>query len=108
MSPMNYFDFLCLMKNSKLIFSDSGGVQEEACILKIPLITIRNSTERPETIKIGCNILSKINQKMLHNHASRLLKKKINWRNPYGDGKAAEKSYYIINKFIKKNDSKYY
>ena len=77
MSPMNYFDFLCLMKNSKLIFSDSGGVQEEACILKIPLITIRNSTERPETIKIGCNILSKINQKMLHNHASRLLKKKI-------------------------------
>ena len=106
--PMNYFDFLCLMRNSKLIFSDSGGVQEEACILKIPLITIRNSTERPETIKIGCNILSKINDKKLYNDTLKLLKRKINWRNPYGDGKAAEKSYYIIKKFMKKNDSKYY
>ena len=105
---MNYFDFLYLMRNSKLIFSDSGGVQEEACILKIPLITIRNSTERPETIKIGCNILSKINDKKLYNDTLKLLNRKINWRNPYGDGKAAEKSYYIIKKFMKKNDSKYY
>ena len=72
------------------------------------LITIRNSTERPETIKIGCNILSKINDKKLYNDTLKLLNRKINWRNPYGDGKAAEKSYYIIKKFMKKNDSKYY
>ena len=56
---MDYFKFLNLLKNAKLIVSDSGGIQEEACILKVPLITIRNSTERPETIQIGCNILSK-------------------------------------------------
>ena len=47
---MNYFNFLKLIKNSKIIFR--SVIQEEACIMKIPLITIRNSTERPETLKI--------------------------------------------------------
>ena len=55
-NPLGYFDFLSLQKNAKLILTDSGGVQEEACILKIPCVTLRNSTERPETIKIKSNI----------------------------------------------------
>ena len=61
--PLNYIEFLRLMKSSKIIISDSSGVQEEACILKVPLVTVRNSTERPETLSIGCNILSKITNK---------------------------------------------
>ena len=72
--PLNYFDFLNLIAESKLVISDSGGVQEEACILKTPLITVRNSTERPETLMIGCNILSKIR---IFKDAQIILNKKI-------------------------------
>ncbi len=106
--PTNYFTFLNMIKFSKLILSDSGGVQEEACILKTPLVTIRNSTERPETLAIGCNILSKVKNKKLYVDAKKIIKRKISWRNPYGSGKASQKSYYIINKFLKKNASKFY
>ena len=106
--PMNYFNFLYLIKNSTLVISDSGGVQEEACVLQVPLITIRNSTERPETIKIGCNILSKINTKMVYKHAMKILRRNIKWKNPYGKGNAAIKSYKIIKNFLKKNEAKYY
>ena len=106
--PMDYFSFLHLIKNSKLIVSDSGGVQEEACILRVPLITIRNSTERPETLEIGCNILSKIKDKMVYKNAMKILNRKIKWKNPYGNGDAALKSYSVIKDFLKKNDAKYY
>ncbi len=107
-NPQNYFSFLRLLKNSKLIISDSGGIQEEACILKVPLVTIRNSTERPETIKIGCNVLSKIKDKMIFNHAKQILNKNIEWKNPYGNGNASLKSYKLIKNFLKKNDAKFY
>ena len=106
--PMNYFAFLNLLNHSNLALTDSGGIQEEACILRVPLITIRNSTERPETIKIGCNILSNINENKLLKHSAEILKRKIKWRNPYGDGNASLKSYYIIKKILNKNEPKYY
>jgi UDP-N-acetylglucosamine 2-epimerase (non-hydrolysing) len=106
--PMDYFNFLNLIRNSKLIVSDSGGVQEEACLLKVPLITIRNSTERPETLEIGCNILSKIQDKMVYKHAMKILNRKIKWKNPYGNGNAALKSYRVIKNFLNKNNAKYY
>jgi len=106
--PMDYFSFLNLIKKSKLIVSDSGGVQEEACILKVPLITIRNSTERPETLEIGCNILSKLQDNMVYKHAIKILNRNIKWKNPYGNGNAALKSYNIIKDFLNNNDVKYY
>ena len=106
--PMDYFSFLTLLKNAKLAVSDSGGIQEEACILKVPLITIRNSTERPETIHMGCNILSKIRDKMIYKDVLKILKRNIKWKNPYGNGNASQKSYKIIKQFIKKNEPKFY
>lgn len=57
-SPLGFFDFVKLEKNAWSILTDSGTVQEEACIFDIPTITIRNSTERPETIECGSNIVS--------------------------------------------------
>lgn len=107
-SPMNYFDFLAYLKNAKLIISDSGGVQEEACILKTPLITVRNSTERQETLKIGCNILCKINNDNLTKKANLILKRKIRWQNPYGSGNASPKILNILKKFSKKNETKFF
>ena len=56
--PMSYHEFIFLVKNAKAIITDSGGITEEATILNIPCITLRNSTERPETISIGTNELA--------------------------------------------------
>ena len=56
--PVGFFDFVKLEQNAKVVISDSGTVQEECCIFNVPSITIRNSTERQETIECGSNILT--------------------------------------------------
>lgn len=56
--PFGFFDFVMLERNAACLITDSGTVQEEGCILGIPNITIRDSTERPETIECGSNILT--------------------------------------------------
>ena len=55
--PIGYIDFINLIKNSSLIITDSGGIQEETTYLGIPCITLRSSTERPVTVNIGTNYL---------------------------------------------------
>jgi UDP-N-acetylglucosamine 2-epimerase (non-hydrolysing) len=55
--PLGYIDFLCLMSRAAVVFTDSGGIQEETTILGIPCLTLRNNTERPITVKEGTNIL---------------------------------------------------
>ena len=55
--PLGYLDFLNLMINTKLIITDSGGIQEEASYLKIPILTLRKNTERPITVEKGTNTL---------------------------------------------------
>jgi len=55
--PVGYLDFLCLMSKAALVFTDSGGIQEETTILGVPCITIRDNTERPVTIIEGTNRL---------------------------------------------------
>lgn len=58
LEPLSFFDFVALEKEAFCVLSDSGTVQEECCILKRPNVTIRDVTERPETIECGSNILS--------------------------------------------------
>jgi UDP-N-acetylglucosamine 2-epimerase (non-hydrolysing) len=53
--PMSYLEFIYLLKNARGVVTDSGGVQEETTVLGVPCITLRNSTERPETVTIGTN-----------------------------------------------------
>lgn len=55
--PIGYLDFLKLMAWSKVILTDSGGIQEESTILKVPCLTLRNNTERPVTVEVGTNML---------------------------------------------------
>ncbi|MFT5876131.1 MAG: UDP-N-acetylglucosamine 2-epimerase (non-hydrolyzing) [Clostridium sp.] len=59
--PFGFFDFVKLEKNGAFVLTDSGTVQEECCILQIPTITIRDSTERPETVECGSNVVSGVN-----------------------------------------------
>ena len=56
--PFGLFDFVKLEKNAKCVLTDSGTVQEECCIFKVPSVTLRDTTERPETVEVGSNILS--------------------------------------------------
>lgn len=56
--PFGFFDFLRLERSAFCILSDSGTVQEEACLLRTPNVTIRDVTERPETVECGSNVLS--------------------------------------------------
>ena len=55
--PLGYLDFLCLMSNSKLVLTDSGGIQEETTVLGVPCVTLRNNTERPVTVSQGTNLI---------------------------------------------------
>lgn len=57
--PCGYIDFIYLIQQAALILTDSGGIQEESTVLNIPCITYRTTTERPETIHVGTNILAK-------------------------------------------------
>ncbi len=55
--PMGYLEFIFLVKNAKAVITDSGGITEEATVLNVPCLTLRNTTERPETITMGTNEL---------------------------------------------------
>ena len=55
---MGFFDFVNMQQRAKCVLTDSGTVQEECCINHVPAVTLRDVTERPETIECGSNILS--------------------------------------------------
>jgi len=63
--PLGYLDFLNLVLNSKFVLTDSGGIQEETTILRIPCITIREDTERPVTVTQGTNTLVSPNKEKI-------------------------------------------
>jgi UDP-N-acetylglucosamine 2-epimerase (non-hydrolysing) len=94
--PVGYLEFLQLEANAKMIITDSGGLQEEACILKVPCVTIRENTERPETIAAGTNILAGTNPEKILAIAKKIVKKQIGWINPFGNGSAGEKIIDLI------------
>src|SRR6266571_4445196 len=77
--PLDYFSFLQLERNARLVFTDSGGVQEEACVLSIPCLTLRENTERPETLDVGANLLAGTNPQEILEKARVMLKKEMKW-----------------------------
>lgn len=91
--PVGYSDFLNLLSNSTAVITDSGGVQEEACILGIPCVTIRDRTERPETVEVGANVLVHRNAEAMVAALNRPMKP---WANPFGDGHTAERILDVI------------
>jgi len=94
--PVDFFSFLQLESNARLILTDSGGVQEEACILHVPCVTLRDNTERPETVDAGANIVAGAAAEYIVECATKMLERKTDWTNPFGDGHAAERIINII------------
>lgn len=88
--PVDYFAFLQLESNARLVLTDSGGVQEESCILQVPCVTIRDNTERPETLEVGANILSGTAPEKIVECSRIMLGRENKWQNPFGDGRAGE------------------
>lgn len=89
--PLGYLDFLRLMRDADVLLTDSGGIQEEACILRIPCLTLRENTERPETLDVGSNALVGADLGKMRAALKDFDSRKRDWSNPFGDGKSAER-----------------
>ncbi len=92
----DYLDFLNLEANAALILTDSGGVQEEACILNVPCVTLRDNTERPETVDVGANRLAGVEPPEIQRCAEQMLAAERDWENPFGDGTTAQRILDIL------------
>lgn len=100
--PLDYLPFVCLMGKSKIVLTDSGGIQEEAPGLGKPVLVMRNTTERPEAVDAGTVKLVGAHSARIITELSRLLEDPGYYNtmakavNPYGDGKAAVKIVNIL------------
>lgn len=96
--PLNYLGFIYLLKNAKGVITDSGGVQEETTVLGIPCLTLRNNTERPETVTIGTNEMIGEDLEALKNALEKLRGGK--WKRgkipELWDGRAAERIVNVL------------
>lgn len=104
--PLSYPAFVWLMNTSKIIITDSGGVQEEAPGLGKPVLVMRNTTERPEAVDAGTVILVGTNRKLIVDETTDLLtnsdryNKMSRLHNPYGDGTACEKILKVFDNLV--------
>lgn len=103
--PLGYLDFLHLTSKSTLILTDSGGLQEEAITLNVPVLTLRYNTERPETVTAGGNMLVGSDKELILENANKILNDKEfadkmkNAPNPYGQGNSAKLTVDAIQKY---------
>jgi UDP-N-acetylglucosamine 2-epimerase (non-hydrolysing) len=81
--PQGYFEFLALESNAKVVITDSGGVQEEACVLGVPCVTIRKTTDRPETVLVAANELGETDIETMKRAFDKMIKHNGKWKIPY-------------------------
>ena len=98
LEPIGYLDFLKLQSSATIVLTDSGGIQEETTVLKIPCITLRENTERPITAEIGSNqIVGTDTEKIIAAYRNAI---SGDWREPavppFWDGHAAERIVRIM------------
>jgi UDP-N-acetylglucosamine 2-epimerase (non-hydrolysing) len=100
--PLNYYNCIKTMKESSIIITDSGGIQEESSVLKKPILILRNETERPEILEHGMAKLVGSNKKLIIEEISKLLTNKSYYKSmvknisPFGDGTSSKKIIKII------------
>lgn len=98
--PTGYLDMLMLEKNAALVMTDSGGLQEESCFFRVPCVTLRENTERPETLEIGANVLAGTDEARVVAAVRIQLARKPEWPNPYGDGAAGVRVAHLVDAFL--------
>jgi len=102
LEPLDYLDFVHVMNRAFLIITDSGGVQEEAPALGKPVLVLREKTERPEAVAAGTAALLGLREETIYRRMRNLLdnsrayRKMANAVNPYGDGRAAQRTIRAI------------
>jgi UDP-N-acetylglucosamine 2-epimerase (non-hydrolysing) len=103
--PIGYVDFLCLVKNARLIITDSGGIQEESTYLGVQCITLRENTERPVTIDLGTNHLVGTDINAIDRAIADVFIGKVKKGNtpPLWDGRSAERICSILVEKIERN-----
>lgn len=107
--PPSYMEFVSLMATSYVILTDSGGIQEEAPALGVPVLVLRTRTERPEAIKVGVAKLVGTKPNNIVRETQRLLTHKNAWKkmakgiSPFGDGEAATRIVSVLMASFKKN-----
>jgi len=98
LEPLGYLDFLRLQSSAKVVLTDSGGIQEETTILKVPYITLRENTERPITAAIGSNQIVGTNAERIITAYRNAISD--NWREPQipplWDGRAANRIIQVL------------
>jgi len=96
--PLPYLELIQLIENSRCVMTDSGGLQEESCILGIPCLTLRDNTERPETVSVGANTIVGTEVSNVMQNLKRLLSINIreSWSNPFGNGQTGK----LIKEFL--------
>lgn len=82
--PFGFFDFVKLERHTCCALSDSGTVQEECCIMHVPTVTLRRTTERPETVDCGSNIVSGIDARSIVDSVAIMTEMNSNWEIPQG------------------------
>lgn len=104
--PLSYLEFNYLVEHAKAVITDSGGITEEASVMRVPCMTLRDNTERPETITVGTNELLGTNPKAIRPAMERLLKGE--WKEggdiPLWDGKAAKRIVASLEKVFEKTN----
>ena len=98
LDPLGYLDFLCLMDHSRLVLTDSGGIQEETTALGVPCLTLRNNTERPATVEHGSNQIIGVNPARIVSAGRQILRKgsRSSRRPPLWDGQAARRIVQVV------------
>ena len=94
--PTGYLDMLVLEKNAALVMTDSGGLQEESCYFQVPCVTLRENTERPETLEIGANVLAGTEPDRVGAAVRRQMGAPRGWANPYGDGTTSKQIAAVV------------
>ncbi|GAB4175301.1 MAG: UDP-N-acetylglucosamine 2-epimerase (non-hydrolyzing) [Calditrichia bacterium] len=98
--PLGYLEFLKLQQNAAVIFTDSGGIQEESTYLQVPCLTMRENTERPITIELGTNELVGLNEDKIFSCFEKIMNG--SWKKgvipPLWDGRTAHRIVEIIDK----------
>nr|WP_321497970.1 UDP-N-acetylglucosamine 2-epimerase (non-hydrolyzing) [uncultured Methanolobus sp.] len=98
--PVGFIDFIKLMNNSKMILTDSGGIQKEAYILKVPCITLRENTEWIETIEDGWNVLVGANKDNIIKRVNDFIPSLSTHKERFGNGNASERIIKVLSEEI--------